>query len=91
MDVGSKKQFAVEFIRRMRVMDPELLTRLIAREAGEDLSQFFMSYCKHLIETDLSRAVENTASAMLMGYLIRSYEDKQVYRFPVAADTMPTA
>ena len=76
-DIKSKKDLAVDFINAIRTMDPSVLNGLIVREAGEDLAQFFLSYSANLISKDPSRVLENTSSLMLMGYLIRSHEEKQ--------------
>jgi hypothetical protein len=75
VDVKSKKDLAVDFINAIRNMDPAVLNRLIAREAGEDLARFFLLYSASLISKDPNRVLENTTSLMLMGYLIRSHED----------------
>jgi hypothetical protein len=72
----SKKDLAMDFINAIRGMDPAVLNGLIVREAGEDLAQFFLSYSASLISKDPNRVLENTSSLMLMGYLIRSHEDK---------------
>jgi hypothetical protein len=71
-----KKGFAIEFINRIRTMETAELNALIVREAGEELAQFFLSYSAKLISRDPTRAVENTSSLMLMGYLIRAAEDR---------------
>ncbi len=71
-----KKGWAVEFINRIRTMDPTILNALIQREAGEDLAQFFLSYSARLISRDPERVIENTSSLMLMGYLIRAAEEE---------------
>jgi hypothetical protein len=71
-----KKGFAVEFINRIRTMDPAELNAMIVREAGEELAQFFLTYSANLISRDPARVVENTSSLMLMGYLIRAAEDR---------------
>ncbi len=71
-----KKGFAVEFINRIRTMEPAELNAMIVREAGEELAQFFLSYASSLISRDPSRVIENTSSLMLMGYLIRAAEDR---------------
>lgn len=71
-----KKGFAIEFINRIRTMDPSELNAMIVREAGEDLAQFFLTYSANLISRDPERAIENTSSLMLMGYLIRAAEDR---------------
>ncbi|ADO71960.1 conserved uncharacterized protein [Stigmatella aurantiaca DW4/3-1] len=76
MDVKTKKDLAVDFINAIRTMDPAALNALIVKEAGEDLAQFFLNYSANLISKDPSRVLENTSSLMLMGYLIRTYEEK---------------
>jgi hypothetical protein len=72
---SGKKGFAVDFINRIRTMDPSMLNALIQREAGEELAQFFLSYSSRLISRDPERVLENTSSLMLMGYLIRAAEE----------------
>ena len=76
----AKKGFAVEFINRIRTMDPAELNALIVREAGEELAQFFLSYSAGLISRDPEKVLENTSSLMLMGYLIRAAEDRHAHR-----------
>jgi hypothetical protein len=71
-----KKDNAVDFINDIRTMEPGSLNQLILREAGEDLAQFFLSYAANLISKDPKRVLENTSSLMLMGYLIRSNEER---------------
>ncbi len=72
-----KKGFAIEFINRIRAMEPADLNALIVREAGEDLAQFFLHYSANLISRDPERVIENTSSLMLMGYLIRAAEERK--------------
>ena len=74
--MSAKKGLAVEFINRIRSMDPAELNAMITREAGEDLAQFFLSYSANLISKDPERVLENTSSLMLMGYLIRAAEER---------------
>jgi len=76
MDVKTKKDLAVDFINEIRTMDPAALNALIVKEAGEDLAQFFLNYSANLISKDPSRVLENTSSLMLMGYLIRTHEQR---------------
>ena len=73
--MNSKKDAAVRFIQEIQRMDPRQLHALIAREAGEELAQFFMSYSATLIARDPERALQNGSSLMLMGYLIRTKEE----------------
>lgn len=74
--MADKKRLAVEFINSIRTMEPSALNALIIKEAGEELAQFFLNYSANLISHDPSKVLENTASLMLMGYLIRSSEQK---------------
>jgi len=80
-----KKGFAIEFINRIRTMDPSELNAMIVREAGEDLAQFFLTYSAKLISRDPDRVIENTSSLMLMGYLIRAAEDRTERRVTLQA------
>ncbi len=80
-----KKGFAVEFINRIRTMDPSDLNAMIVREAGEELAQFFLAYSANLISRDPARVIENTSSLMLMGYLIRAAEDRTDRRVTLRA------
>jgi hypothetical protein len=73
---NDKKDLAVDFINLIRTMDPQVLNALIVKEAGEDLAQFFLTYSANLISRDPARVLENTSSLMLMGYLIRTNEEK---------------
>ena len=83
--MSDKKLHAVEFIHRVRSMDPSVLRALISCEAGEELAQFFLSYASNLISRDPERALENTSSLMLMGYLIRAAEERPVDRPAILA------
>ena len=56
--MADKKSFAVEFIHRIRSMDPAVLHAMIAREAGEELAQFFLTYASNLISKDPERVLE---------------------------------
>lgn len=76
VEIKNKKDLAVDFINKIRTMEPAALNALIVKEAGEDLAQFFLSYSANLISKDPARVLENTSSLMLMGYLIRTYEER---------------
>jgi hypothetical protein len=84
--VKSKKDVAVQFIQEIQRMEPTQIHALISREAGEDLAQFFMSYSASLISKDPERVLQNGSSLMLMGYLIRTREER-----PVALFELPMA
>jgi hypothetical protein len=70
-----KRELAVEFIRRIRAMERDKLHDLIMRHAGEDLAQFFLAYATDLMEREPQRATENASSLLLIGYLIRCFEE----------------
>jgi hypothetical protein len=71
---SGKRDLAMEFIRRIRTMDREKLHGVILEQAGEDLAQFFLAYATDLMEREPERAVENASSLLLIGYLIRCFE-----------------
>jgi hypothetical protein len=73
--VKEKRAQALAFIQRIREMAPGELDALIAREVGEDLAQFFVTYAKALTAKDPAKLAESTSSLMLMGYLIRVAEE----------------
>ena len=75
-DLKNKKDLAVRFIRTHPAHGSRQRNALICREAGEDLAQFFMSYSATLIARDPERVLQNTSSLMLMGYLIRTQEER---------------
>ena len=75
--LNNKKDAAVRFIQENQRMDPRQLQSLISREAGEDLAQFFMSYSATLMARDPERVLQNGSSLMLMGYLIRTQEERR--------------
>jgi hypothetical protein len=56
-------------------MPRDELHALILQHAGEDLAQFFLSYATDLMEREPERAPENASSLLLIGYLIRCFED----------------
>lgn len=70
-----KRETAVEFIRKIRTMDRQDLHELILKQAGEELAQFFLAYATDLMEREPDRAVENASSLLLIGYLIRCFEE----------------
>lgn len=74
-DPARKRELAVEFIRQIRTMDRDKLHALILQHAGEDLAQFFLAYATDLMEREPGRAAENGSSLLLIGYLIRCFED----------------
>jgi hypothetical protein len=70
-----KRELAIEFIRQIRAMDRDKLHELILAQAGEELAQFFLAYATDLMQRDPPRAAENASSLLLIGYLIRCFEE----------------
>jgi hypothetical protein len=75
MDPAHKRDQAVEFIRQIRAMDRATLHDLILAQAGEELARFFLTYATDLMEREPQRATENASSLLLIGYLIRCFEE----------------
>jgi hypothetical protein len=70
-----KVENAREFIDRIRTMDPKQLTDMILRMCGdEQLPGFFVHYARSIVLREPERILENTASLMLMGYLLAKDE-----------------
>ncbi len=82
LDSGNKRDLAIEFIRRIRSMDRDRLHELILRQAGEELAQFFLAYATDLMAREPGRAAENASSLLLIGYLIRCFEEEPVRQTP---------
>lgn len=72
---GQKRELAIAFIRQIRSMDRDRLHTLILEQAGEELAQFFLAYATDLMEREPGRATENASSLLLIGYLIRCFEE----------------
>ena len=75
MSSARKRELAIEFIRQIRAMDRDKLHDLILSHAGEELARFFLSYANDLMSREPERAVENASSLLLIGYLIRTFEE----------------
>jgi hypothetical protein len=87
MNPAHKREQAIEFIRRIRSMDRNALHDLILAQAGEELAQFFLAYATDLMEREPQRATENASSLLLIGYLIRCFEEEADRRTAVASST----
>ncbi|HET7785391.1 MAG TPA: hypothetical protein VFL36_05435 [Myxococcales bacterium] len=75
VDSAHKRDLAIEFIRRIRSMERDKLHDLILLQAGEELAQFFLAYASDLMHREPARAAENASSLLLIGYLIRCFEE----------------
>jgi hypothetical protein len=72
-----KKALALRFLGELKTMAPEALQELIAREAGEELAEFFLAYTYSILAKDTEHLAQKASSVMLMGYLIRAYEERE--------------
>ncbi|MCA1827446.1 MAG: hypothetical protein ABR567_11970 [Myxococcales bacterium] len=74
-DPARKRELAIEFIRQIRAMGRDDLHALILCHAGEELAQFFIAYATDLMDRQPEMAAENGSSLLLIGYLIRCFEE----------------
>jgi hypothetical protein len=75
LNSARKRDLAIEFIRQIRAMDRDKLHELILAQAGEELARFFLVYANDLMNREPQRAAENASSLLLIGYLIRCFEE----------------
>lgn len=87
MNPARKRDQAIDFIRRIRAMDRQTLHDLILAQAGEDLARFFLTYATDLMDREPHRATENASSLLLIGYLIRCFEEDPDRRTVAPAST----
>jgi hypothetical protein len=71
-----KRELAIEFMRRIRTMDRGELHSIILKFAGEELARFFLTYAEDLMTREPARAAENGSSMLLIGYLVRCFEEE---------------
>ena len=88
MSSARKRDLAIEFIRQIRAMDRDKLHELILAEAGEELARFFLVYANDLMTREPARASENASSLLLIGYLIRCFEEDLDRRASVAESSL---
>jgi hypothetical protein len=87
MNPARKRDQAIDFIRQIRAMDRETLNHLILAQAGEELARFFLTYASDLMNREPHRATENASSLLLIGYLIRCFEEDADRRTVAPAST----
>jgi hypothetical protein len=75
MDSTKSKDLAMTFLQELASMPRERLQELIRTKVGEELAAIMFNYAKLIMEADPSRAVENSSSLMILGYLIRVHEE----------------
>ena len=76
MDIKNKKTAAIDFMNRVQDVDEETLNDFIVAEVGEEMAEYFLEYSTKLITSDPFRLIENATLLLLMGYLLRTNEEK---------------
>ena len=71
----TKKDLAIEFIKKIKDMKNEELTKLMENEMGIELVNFCMDYAYRTITKDPNKVVENTIALITLGYLIKANEN----------------
>jgi hypothetical protein len=74
MEPDKKKDYALLFLTELSNMKPERLQHVIRSVVGEELAAAMFNYARQVIEADSKKVVENAASMIILGYLIRAYE-----------------
>jgi hypothetical protein len=74
MEPDKKKDYALLFLTELANMKPERLQQVIRSVVGEELAAAMFNYARQVIEGDSKKVVENAASMIILGYLIRAYE-----------------
>ena len=74
MEPDKKKDYALLFLTELSNMKPERLQQVIRSVVGEELAAAMFNYARQVIEGDSKKVVENAASMIILGYLIRAYE-----------------
>ncbi len=74
MEPNKKKDVALLFLAELSRMEPERLQNVIRSVVGEELASAMFNYARQAIEADAHKVVENAASMIILGYLIRAYE-----------------
>jgi hypothetical protein len=74
METNKKKDYALLFLTELSNMKPEQLQSVIRGVVGEELASTMFNYARQVIEADPKKVVENAASMIILGYLIRAYE-----------------
>lgn len=78
MKTSSKKELALAFLTDLVKMSPEKLQETIKSVVGEELAAVMFGYAKQVLEASPEKAIENASSLMLLGYLIRVHEQRQL-------------
>jgi hypothetical protein len=78
MDISSKKDLALAFLRDLAIMPRDRLQEIIRDTVGEELASVMFGYARQVMEADPDRGMENASSLMILGYLIRVHEQGEL-------------
>ncbi len=74
METSSKNELAMAFLGELSGMRRERLQEIIRTVVGEELAAVMFGYAQQVLQADPAKAVENSSSLMILGYLIRVHE-----------------
>ena len=75
MEKNSKKELAVAFLNELASMPHERLQEIVEKVIGEELAAIMFNYARQVLQANPDKAVENASSMLILGYLIRVYEE----------------
>ena len=78
METASKKELAISFLGELAGIPRERLQEIIREVVGEELAAVMFGYARQVMEADPSKAMENASSLMILGYLIRVHEKREL-------------
>ena len=78
----TKMQLAAEFLVKFMQMDQKELGALVDLEAGRDLAQFLAMYSAIVVKRFNDDPKGAAAACMVVGYMVRAYEDRQTLYLP---------
>jgi len=78
MEQSSKKELAVAFLNELASMPHDRLQDIVEKVIGEELAAVMFNYSKQVLQANPDKAVENASSMLILGYLIRVYEEGEI-------------
>lgn len=78
MEKSSKKELAVAFLNELASMQHERLQGIVENVIGEELAAIMFNYARQVLQANPDKAVENASSMLILGYLIRVYEEGEI-------------
>ena len=78
MEKSTKKELAVAFLNELASMQHERLQGIVEKVIGEELAAIMFNYARQVLQANPDKAVENASSMLILGYLIRVYEEGEI-------------